>query len=198
MKILIVYAHPWEGSFNHAILNSITTGVNSIDREYEIIDLNKDNFNPVFTKEELALYNKGESIDPLIKKYQELISLTEHIIFIFPTWWGGVPAILKGFIDKVFLKGWAYFLSEKGFKIGKGLSYIKGATVITTMNTPWIYYKFVVKKSYNFLINKNFLKLCGIKKVKFFAFTGVKNSSKKRREGFLKKIEKNAIGLALK
>ncbi len=80
----IVFAHPWHGSFNKAILDVITTKFEKENKPYHVIDLNKDKFNPVFTEEELAVYNQGKALDPLITRYQQMIKESDEMIFIFP------------------------------------------------------------------------------------------------------------------
>ena len=68
-KNLIVYAHPYDKSFNHAILAQVQDLLEKKGQTYELIDLYEDGFNPVYTKEELALFNKGQALDPLVLKY---------------------------------------------------------------------------------------------------------------------------------
>lgn len=70
---LIVYDHPYEKSFNHAILQTVIAALQSKGKAHALIDLHADNFDPVFRKEELALYGKGETIDPLVEKYWQLL-----------------------------------------------------------------------------------------------------------------------------
>jgi putative NADPH-quinone reductase len=124
----IVFSHPWHGSFNKAILDTITNKFDKEKKAYQVIDLPKDNFNPSFTEEELAVYNKGISPYPLVGKYQEIIKKSDEIIFIFPVWWGTYPAILKGFMDKVMLFNFAYNY-DNGWS---PLLNINKTTVITT------------------------------------------------------------------
>lgn len=130
----IVFAHPWHGSFNKAILDTLVTKLTEKNKPYQIIDLPKDNFNPSFTEEELALFNKGTCIDPLVCKYQDMLKTTSEIIFIFPIWWGSMPAILKGFFDKVMLKGFAYDYSDQGQMLPR--LNIEKSLVITTSQAP--------------------------------------------------------------
>ena len=103
--ITIVYCHPQTESFNCMILNYVTGCLENEGRSYDVIDLYADNFNPVLSADDLKHYAKGLSTDPLVKRYTEVLQKTTEIIFIFPIWWGMMPAILKGFIDKTFLKG---------------------------------------------------------------------------------------------
>ncbi|PWG00412.1 NAD(P)H-dependent oxidoreductase [Levilactobacillus bambusae] len=126
MKTLI-YAHPYDGSLNHAILNRLRDQFDSQNEAYQIIDLYADHFNPAYTKEELRLFSRGESVDPLVKKYQEMILASDELIFIFPIWWFYLPAIVKGFLDKVMLKNFAYEEPWRGL-----LANIQRTTVIST------------------------------------------------------------------
>ncbi len=123
--IAIIFAHPWEGSFNKAILDAITLKLNHENRDYTVIDLHKDNFNPVMTTADLALYSKGQSADPLVEKYQNILNSADEAIFLFPIWWGTMPAILKGFFDKVLLVNFSH-------------NYVNGWTPLLKINKTWV------------------------------------------------------------
>ena len=110
MKTTIVYAHPWKESFNSAILKEVLESLN----DYYLIDLYKDGFNPVMSQEDLSLYGEGRSSDPLVEKYNDILEDTNRVIFIFPVWWYDMPAIMRGFLDKVMLKNSAYYTDETG------------------------------------------------------------------------------------
>ena len=112
--ITIVYCHPQTESFNRMILNYVTGCLENEGRSYDVIDLYAANFNPVLSADDLKHYAKGLSTDPLVKRYTEVLQKTTEIIFIFPIWWGMMPAIMKGFIDKTFLKGIIYDTTPEG------------------------------------------------------------------------------------
>ena len=112
--ITIVFAHPWHGSFNHAILDAITHKLDKEELRYQIIDLSAEKFNPAMTTDDLRLYSKGETTDPLVQKYKKMLQHTDELIFIFPIWWGMLPASLKGFFDKVLLRGSAFNYDKNG------------------------------------------------------------------------------------
>lgn len=112
--ITIVYCHPYDHSFNHAILQSITDRFSGEGREYDVINLYAEGFDPVLDSENLSLYSKGRTHDEMVVRYQKALRNTDHIIFIFPIWWGMMPAMLKGWIDKVFLKGVVYDTTPEG------------------------------------------------------------------------------------
>lgn len=187
--ITIIYVHPWDGSFNKAILDRIVENLESKKTEkYQIIDLYKENFNPVMSKEELSLYNKGESLDPAVKKYQKILKETDKIIFIFPIWWFEMPAMLKGFIDKVMLKGFSYEETSAGLLKGK-LGNIKNVSVVTTSGGPKWYFKLLGGNYIEKVFMKNTLKNLGMKKSKWINFGNIKKSSSKQREIFLNNLK---------
>lgn len=130
----IIYCHPYAKSFNHAMLEEITKQYTALGREYYVIDLYADGFDSTMHENDLALYSKGESIDPLVKSYQEVLLKTKELVFIFPIWWGMMPSMLLGFIDKVFLKGTIYDTTPEG-ALMPCLS-IDKTTIITTSQAP--------------------------------------------------------------
>lgn len=134
----IIYAHPYEGSLNHGILTRLTDYLTQTNQPYQVIDLYQDGFNPRFSKEELRLFSRGETPYPLVKHYQQLISQSNELIFITPIWWYQIPAELKGFFDKVMLRGFAYNEAPEWHGL---LTYIQKATVITTATLTKDYLK---------------------------------------------------------
>ncbi|MDC7241176.1 MAG: NAD(P)H-dependent oxidoreductase [Spirochaetales bacterium] len=104
MKTLVIYTHPYEKSFNAAILDRVLSCLD----EPDLIDLYADKFNPVMSREDLSVYSHGASKDPKVEKYQKRIAAAERLVFIFPIWWYDAPAMLRGFFDKVLLKDFAF------------------------------------------------------------------------------------------
>ena len=105
MKTLVIYAHPYEKSFCAAVLKECLAALEDGD---DVIDLYGDGFDPVMSREDLGLYNRGGYTDPLVKEYQQKIAAAGRLVFIFPIWWYDAPAILRGFFDKVMLKDFAF------------------------------------------------------------------------------------------
>lgn len=187
MKIAVIYAHPYSKSFNNTIFETVLRELKA-KSDVDVIDLNRDNFNPVLTEKDLAVYAQGKSTDPLVEKYQQIIKNADHIFLIFPVWWAIMPAILKGFIDKVLLKDFAFDKPEG--KLPKGLlTHIKSATIINTMSSPVFYYNLFIKQPLRGSIIKGTLKFCGIKKVKWLKIGMVDTVKQKKRLKFIKKIE---------
>jgi NAD(P)H dehydrogenase (quinone) len=157
--ITIIYAHPNRDSFNGSILDSVKLVLDKINAEYNIIDLNKERFDPIMHADELYTkkpYKTGKQA----RKYQKIISDSDRLIFIYPSWWNNMPAILKGFIDKVFVREFA-FIFKKGLPVGllKG----KKALVITTTGAPSFVSRFLRGRRNIKSLTMDILGFCGIK-----------------------------------
>lgn len=188
MHTTIVFAHPWHGSFNKAILDTVTGELDKQDKDYQVIDLNKDDFNPVMLESELALYSKGQSLDPLVLKYQKVLNDTDELIFIFPIWWYNIPAILKGFIDKVMLKGYAYTETSTGLK--GMLTHIKKTTIFSTSESPTIYINLVKGNPIKGVFVKGALKGVGLKDIRWYNCGKTTSGTRQKKEKYLAKVMK--------
>lgn len=186
MKTTIIYAHPWEGSYNHAILDRLIHRLQQEKICYQVIDLNKDQFDPVFSKENLILYSAGETKDESVKHYQKLLLETNELFIISPIWWYEFPAILKGFFDKVMLKEFAY--NETNIGLSGLLTTVKKTTIITTSTSPKWYLRFVKGNYVEKIFIKGVLKDLGIKNVSWRHLGNIKKLSEEKRKVFLEKI----------
>lgn len=101
MKVVIVFNHPYEGSYCNAILNSVSRGLEKANHQIDIIRLDKEGFNPVMTSQDLKAFRDKQPIDPKVMEYKQRLEKADHVIFIFPIWWELMPALMKGFVDKV-------------------------------------------------------------------------------------------------
>lgn len=133
MKTLIVLAHPNAKSFNSAVVDKIEETLKNKGEEVVVRELYKMKFEPVLTWQEMDEQRSGTIKEDILAE-QKLIDECEHLIFVYPLWWTSLPAILKGYIDRVFAYGYAYAFSEDGNV--QGLLKGKKATLITTYGTP--------------------------------------------------------------
>ncbi|MHA6529950.1 NAD(P)H-dependent oxidoreductase [Paenibacillus sp. BAC0078] len=132
MKHLIVYAHPSAESFNHAILETTVQALKKKGHEVVVRDLYALDFQPVLKPEDTAAMRSGQTPADILTE-QKFISDADVVTFIYPIWWTGLPAILKGYVDRVFAYGFAYAYGEAGIdKLLKG----KKGFIINTHGTP--------------------------------------------------------------
>ena len=188
MNVLIIYAHPNPNSFNHSILEKLEQGLKDWNHTFRVIDLYADNFNPVLVFNEQIKRRDLEN-DEETAHYRELIKQADHLIFIYPIWWYGQPAILKGFIDRVFVSGFAYTMRGS---LPKGLLTDKSAWVIYTIDSPSWFVK-LFRRNIEWKVMKSaILNYCGIKKVKRTMLSSVKNSDLAGRQKWLESIYREA------
>ncbi len=189
MKVVIIFNHPYEGSYCNAILDSVKTGLQKSNHEIDVIHLDREGFNPVMTAADLKAFVERKPVDPKVMEYKARLDQADHLVFIFPIWWELMPAMMKGFIDKVIFPGIAY--EHKGtYGMAPLFKKVKRVTVITTMNTPAVLYRFIfgnaVKKA---LLTGTFWKI-GYRNRKWISLNKVKMVSAVKRKNWLDKIER--------
>ena len=199
MRVLIVFNHPYEGSFCNSILESVKKGVSKGHHEIDVIHLDKDEFDPVMRAKDLQAFTLARTeperaygmLDQQVLDYKQRIEQADHVVFIFPIWWELMPALTKGFIDKLIFPGIAYDYNDKGTRMFSKLSKLNGVTMITTMNTPSLAYRLLfgnaIKKA---MLLGTFWKI-GIKNRKWINLTYVKFTNDTKRAKWLSDIEGN-------
>lgn len=130
MKHLIIYTHLNPNSFTKAITDEVQIVMKNRGNEVKVIDLYGDKFNPVLEFPDIEHMFMGKEATADVKKYQALVSWADNLIFVYPLWWAQMPAMLKGFIDRVFSNGYAFAYTQSG---AEGL--LKGKTAHLFINT---------------------------------------------------------------
>ena len=200
MKTLIIYNHPHEGSFCSAIREAVHSGLKKGGHPCKVINLDKDQFDPVMRGKDLKAFvmagRMGEEgldgVDPIVLRYMKKLHWAEHIVMIFPVWWMTMPAMMKGFVDKVIFPGGAYKMEDG--KLVSTLSDLRQVTVISTMNTPSDIYKDLFGNSLEGSLIKGTFNQIGIHDVRWISLNMVKQSGDERRWLWLDEIEKEFAG----
>ena len=198
MRVVVIFNHPYENSFCAAILKSVQKGLLAGSHQCDVIYLDRDDFDPVMRSKDLQAFvmartdpeSAEQLLDAQVLDYKERLRDAEHLILIFPIWWELMPALMKGFVDKVIFPGIAYDQTNgRGAGMVSKLKQLKGVTVITTMNTPSIIYRFVfgnaIKRA---LLTGTFWKI-GIRNRKWISFSNVKSRTNEKRQAWLARIE---------
>ena len=179
----ILYAHPYDGSFNHALLTGIEDKLSKQNREYQVIDLYADGFNPALEAASLRLYSRGESADPMVEKYIKMLLATDEIIMVFPIWWGMMPAIVKGFFDKVMLTGVAYQYNDKGELIPDRIDIARTVMVTTSQSPTELFRPF-----FEDYFRTHILDAVGMKNLEWYNCPQTAHGPQENREAFFKMI----------
>ena len=183
-KIAIINGHPNQDSFNFGMAEAYKTGAIETGAEVKEIIIRELKFNPNLQ----FGYQKRMELEPDLMKAWEIIQWADHLVWVHPVWWGGFPALMKGFIDRLFLPGMAYKYRENSVwwdKLLKG----KTAHIITTLDQPgWYYRLFFGRPSVNQL-KKSILEYCGVKPVKLTYIGIIRNSKGEQRVQWLRKVK---------
>lgn len=157
--MLVIYAHPNKNGHCGQVLRKIDEILQEKKQSYEMIDLYSAKYDPVLKQTEH--YTSGNySVSAMNKNYQKLLKKHDRWIIIYPTWWNGTPAILKGFWDRVIVRGFG-FRYIKG--LPKGLLSGKKALVITSTGGPVWYEKWLAGNRSLLTVTKDVLKFCGVR-----------------------------------
>ena len=183
-RILIINGHPDKDSFNFGLASAYRKGAEYAGATVEEIVIRELKFDPNLH----FGYQKRTELEPDLLEAREKINRANHLVFVHPVWWGGLPAIMKGFIDRVFLPGYAFKYRENSVlwdKLLKGRS----AHIITTLDQPsWYYWLSVGRPSVNQL-KRSTLQFCGIKPVKVTYIGPIRRSTESFRKKMIEKIE---------
>lgn len=184
-KILIINGHPNAESFNNGLFEAYKKGARTTGAEIREIVIKDLQFNPNLQ----FGYQKRTELEPDLLDAWEKIKWADHLVWVHPVWWGGLPAITKGFIDRLFLPGFVFQNRENSVWWDKLLTG-KTGHIITTMDQPgWYYWLAYGQGSINQL-KKSTLEFCGIKPVKVTRIGPIKHSTLSWREKWLDKVEK--------
>ncbi|GAB6091685.1 NAD(P)H-dependent oxidoreductase [Spirochaeta dissipatitropha] len=184
-KVLIINGHPDKESFNFGLMDAYKQGVLKSENEMESIVVGELNFNPDLQ----FAYRKRTELEPDLLVAWKKIEWADHIVWIYPLWWGFMPAILKGFIDRLFLPGFAFQSIENSIRIKKLLTH-KTAHIINTMDYPVWYYKWLLREPGTKLMKYLILQFVGIKNIRTTYIGPIKGSSEDFRAKWIDKLQK--------
>lgn len=134
MNVLLVWAHPLEDSYSARLARSAESALQAAGNTVDFLDLYREDFDPVMSTDERRCYEDLTLCGKNVGDYVDRLKSADGLVFVFPTWNFGLPAIMKGFLDRVFLPGVAFHLS--GGVIKPGLQNVRRFASITTYGGP--------------------------------------------------------------
>ena len=186
-RILVILGHPAEDSFCGALADSYVQGTKAAGNEVQFIALGKLTFDPVLHNGYAAI----QELEADLVNAQTAITWAQHIVFVYPIWWGAMPALLKGFIDRVFLPGFAFKFRD-GSAFWDRLLVGRSAHLLVTMDTPPWYFRWIYRMPGHNQMKRTILEFSGIKPVTVSNFGPIKDSSRQQREKWL--VQANTHG----
>jgi len=181
-RILIINGHPDVESFNYGLADAYRRGATETGATVQEIAIAQLQFDPNLRYG----YRKRTELEPDLLNALEKIRWAEHLVWVHPVWWGGLPAITKGFIDRLFLPGIAFQYRKDSVWWDK-LFAGKTARIITTIDQPAWYYKLIFGNPSVNQLRRSVLMFCGIKPVKVTYMGSIRNSGEQQRTQWLQR-----------
>jgi putative NADPH-quinone reductase len=136
MKALVVCAHPREDSFTLAVTGAAVRGLQRAGHEVTVLDLYVLGFRPAMSLAEHRAYHSDQPlIDPITIEHAELVRSHEMLVFVYPTWWSSLPAVLKGWLERVMVENVAFRF--EGGKVRPNLTHVRRIVGVATYGSPW-------------------------------------------------------------
>lgn len=190
-RILIINGHPDSESYCSALANAYKKGVLDNGAELKEIRIADLQFNPNLK----SGYRQRSALEPDLLASWDKIEWADHLVWVYPVWWASFPAILKGFIDRLFLPGFAFQRRENSL-LSDGLLTGKTARIISTLDQPAWYYHLINRRPSYWALKRNVLRFCGVRIIKTTTIGPIHLSSASWRKKWLSKVEK--LGSQLK
>ena len=183
-SILVINGHPDKESLCSALAEAYARGSRTSAIDCELIHLSDLDFDPVLHNG----YRVVQELEPDLLMLQERIRKAEHLVFVYPVWWGTYPSLLKGMIDRAFLPGFMFKFHPNGYSWDKFMKN-KSARLIVTMNSPKWYYKYMIGRPGDHAMRRSVLRFAGFKPVRITHLGPVNRADATRRAEWLQKIE---------
>lgn len=199
MRVLIVFDHPytraaWDNephrrSFTAALAAAAERGLRSAGHEIDSIDLHEDGFDPVMSARDLSAWRTKHVIDAQVLDYQQRLLEADHVIFAFPIWWEAMPALTKGFLDRVLTKGIVYDEPKPGRPFVNNLPRLAGVTLITVMSTPEPLYRWWFGNPLTKIAFRGTFRKIGVRNLRWINHSGVADRTERKRLDMLRAVE---------
>lgn len=184
MNVLVINGHPRADSLSTAFTQAYAEGARQSGIEPEVLTVANLHFDINVT----TRHNHEQEVEPDISRSRQLISWANHIVFIYPTWWGTIPALLKGFFDRVLVAGFAFEETEGGTGY-EPLLRGRTAELITTMDTPRLVYQLIYRAPGHNAMRRSILGFCGFTVTRVMSFGPVKKADESKIASWIVKVK---------
>lgn len=192
MDVLVVVAHPCHDSFTHAAAAAAMRGLKRRGHTVDLIDLYADGFRAAMTLEERLAYETDEPIlDRQVGDHAVRVQRCDLLVFVYPTWWSGLPALLKGWLERVMVPGVGFTFDETTGKVKPGLGHLRRIIGISTYGSPHRYV-WLINDNGRRVLTRALRMSCGIRtRTRWHALYAMDTASPSERQRFLARIERS-------
>jgi NAD(P)H dehydrogenase (quinone) len=189
VKCLVVFCHPVPESFGAAVRDAAVEALAARGWEVRVLDLYAEKFDPVLGTDERRTYNDRAPSDPALAAHFEHLRWADAMLFIYPTWWYGLPAMLKGWFERVWATDVAFRLPPDGGRIVSLVPHIRRIGIVTTCGAPW-WFSFLVGQPGRKTILRGIRAICAPRcRTLYVAHYNMDSSTPQSRGAFLRKVK---------
>lgn len=195
MRALVVFAHPVPESFGAALRDTVMETLAASGHEVRLVDLNAIGFDPVMDAEERRCYHDPGVNELPVADQIAHIKWCEMLVFVYPTWWFGLPAILKGWLDRVWVPHVTFLMPTESQGIRPNMQNIRRIAVVTTCGATWWLSKWVGEPGRRTLL-RGIRPLCHpLCRTSYMAHYKMDSSTPESRARYLAKVRQKIAGL---
>jgi putative NADPH-quinone reductase len=197
MKVLVVHCHPSAESFTAAVRDRVLKGLAAAGHESRLIDLYAEGFDPVMSRQEREDYHTPGLNEEPVAAHLAALRWCEALVLVYPTWWYGQPAMLKGWLDRVWVPHATFRMPEPGKPIGRVLTNIRYIAAVSTLGSPWWWWTLAMGEPGRRILLRGLSVLCAPGcRTKWLALHRMDSASEAARGRFLDKVERSFARLA--
>jgi NAD(P)H dehydrogenase (quinone) len=188
MRVLVIFAHPLEDSYAAALRNAVVETLSAGGHKVDVCDLYKEAFDPVMSARERSVYRDTANNLEAVREYVERLRQAEGVVFVFPSWWYGMPAILKGYLDRVWLPGVAFEFGPQAIR--PLLTGMRLFGVITTTGAPAWFTRIYMGNPSRKVLMRGLARLMAARGAERFwlALYGMENTTTATRAAFIERV----------
>jgi NAD(P)H dehydrogenase (quinone) len=195
-EVLVVTAHPCPESYHRAVVDAAVRGLTRGGHTITVLDLYELGFRAAMTREERVAYHGAQPLlDPMAAEHAALVQRAPMLVFIYPTWWSGPPAVMKGWLERVLVPGVGFTFDERTGKVEPGLRHVRHLVGVSTYGAPWTYIKATTDCGRR-LITRTLRLSCGWRaRPRWFGLYAMDTAGPAERAAFLDRVEHGLAAL---
>lgn len=196
MKLLVIHCHPVAESFGAAVRDAVLESAEAAGHEVRLRDLYAEGFDPVMGAQERIDYHTPGLNEAPVKAHLEDLRWAEGLIFTYPTWWYGQPAMLKGWLDRVWVPHVVFTMPDETTTLGPALTNVRLIGVCSTLGAPWWLWRFMGEPGRRILLRG--VRACCHPRCKTFwlGLHKMDTATAEQRAGFLARVRKRVARIA--
>ena len=195
MRVVVVVAHPDPSSFTHAIASTATTSLKRTGHQVTVLDLYAEEFRTAMSLDEHLAYHSERPIrDPMAERHAEIVKQAEALVFVYPTWWSTLPAILKGWLERVLVPGVGFVFDEHQH-VRRGLTHVRRIVGISTYGSRRLYVRALHDNGRRTLLRALRLNTATFTRRSWIALYEMDTRTAEQRATFLKRVDRRMESL---